>query len=229
MPPKKPRKTAAKDKTSTLLGELGIEDDPVGRGETQGTDSPPKVDPLPTGGAKTPTERKLQEKVTRLYMVLGTVLRPFGRFLPQLQPISDNIKTFADDAAEAWTDLARDDPKVKKWLESITGASAWGNVIGIHFAIFASAIPSGLVESAASSGNDPIDMLRAMGASDQDIEMAMRMASGMGDTVRTGGTPEPPIENVQQTEQNGIVSPDQLGVKNPGQEYSDPMTSGGLP
>jgi hypothetical protein len=229
LPPKnKPKRTAAKDKTSALLGELGIEDEPVGRGRPKGSDSPPKVDPLPTGGARTPAERKLQEKVSRLYMVLGTVLTPFGRFVPQLIPISENIKTFSEDAAEAWMDLARDDAKVKKYLESITGASAWGNVIGIHFAIFASAIPQGVIQQAIPQSDDPIDILRKMGASEQDIEMALRMANGLGDTIRTGGAPVPPVEDIKATEQNGIVSPDQLGVQNPGDEYSEPMVTGGL-
>ncbi len=179
---------------------------------------------------------KLEEKIRRFYMMIGTIGKPFGRWIPAMVPISENLKIFADDAAEAWIELADEDPKIKKTLENMTAASTWGNVIGIHFAIFASAVPSGVMQDAIPDDVDPITLARSMGASDQDIEILKKMMgldnNGPGDTIKSDRPPEEakpepvPRESVSDSgihSRAAIVTPEQLGVTNLGQENSGPI------
>lgn len=183
----------------------------------------------PKTGRKTQRDL-LKERLERVYMMIGTILVPFSRFFPALEPIGNNLKEFSTEAANAWMELADEDPKVKGYLESVTGASTWGNVIGIHFAIFATAIPAsspiGSVFGGGkpSNSDDPIAMARKFGLSEEDIAQAVRMGEKMaaGDTIRSDRPPEeatPPNGPVR----SGIVDPSQLGVTKPGQEHSNIM------
>jgi hypothetical protein len=175
-----------------------------------------------------------------MYMMMGTMLRPFGRFYPVLVPIGDNLKSLSTEASEAWIELAQQDKKVQDALEAITGASTWGNVIGIHLAIFASAIPGAAGSymqqvSQSEDGGIPeqfVQYARQAGIEDKDIPeayqeyMAMMGSAGTTDTVRAQPHPEqqaqaqetpPPVTGNNQA-RSGIVSPDELGVENPGDE-----------
>lgn len=181
-----------------------------GRSERSGSSSAPS--PRASGRSRTSAAsvEALEEKLARMYMMMGTAIRPFGRFNPVLIPIGDNLKTFSDEAASAWIDLAKEDSRVMDILQSLTGASVWGNVIGLHLAIFASAIPGGqmMAESMIPPNmqDDPIAAARAMGMSEAEIQEAMNLAArmagtpqempardkstgGPGDTVQAGPPP----------------------------------------
>jgi hypothetical protein len=231
IPTPKKKSAAPKDGIDALESEVRARvgsKPPRGRPKTSSSDSPAS-DPIPRGGKRTPSTRKLEEQISRFYMVVGTVLTPFAKWYPPLKPISENLKVFSTEAAEAWVDLAEEDAKIKKYWETLTQASAWGNVIGVHFAIIASAMPIGQMMGKQESEQDPIAFARKMGLSEDEIQMAMKMAGVDGDTVRTGGEPVPPIDEVRKRENNsGIVTPDDLGVRNPGDEWSEPMRSGGI-
>jgi|SRR5271165_627577 len=218
---------------NTSSGKATGKSDPVDApGAEQGSAGPsPTSTSAPRRTGRPPSSAKLQERIKRFYMMAGTIGKPFGRWIPALEPISENLKVFADDAAIAWIELAEEDPKVKKMLESMTAASTWGNVIGVHFAIFASAVPSQAMGAMMPDDTDPIQFAKDMGLSDQEIAMAMKMAGmdtgGPGDTVQSDRKPEqaptqsaPPIKG---NGRSGIVSPEELGVREPGQEYSMPM------
>jgi hypothetical protein len=181
----------------------------------------------------TPGSKRLEQDIARFYMMMGTIIRPFGKWYPAIQPISDNIKVFANDAAEAWVELADKDPRVKKILESWTSASVWGNVIGVHFAIFvSSAATKQAVESEDSN------LMSSLGLSQSDIDIVNKLMSdkgGPGDTIKSdrpkqeAKIPESPVEkNVDYPSKPGIVSPNDLGVTNPGSEYDIPQTGGGI-
>lgn len=210
-----------------------------GGNETSGsspTASPPRRTPKITG---------LREKLARFYMMIGTIMVPFGRFIPQLEPIGANLKQFSDEAADAWMDLAEEDPKVKQYLESLVSASGWGNVIGIHFAIFMTAIPAQsakIAETIMPEGVNPVEFAKSMGMDDNEISAAFRMAENMA----SNRPPEPPIEPIQAAQRaaeeqrleslqqqmrgNGpaIVSPEELGVQNKGEIYDGPQNTGGI-
>lgn len=178
----------------------------------------------------------LNTKVERMYMIVGTMVAPFGRFVPVLKPLGDNLKSFSEEAAEAWIELAQEDPKVRKALEQLTSASTWGNIVGVHVAIIGSSIPGPMSQyaEAMNSGSSeqrtqpsPEDILRSMGASEEEVEQAMSVASqmmaqgppmpardegtgGPGDTVHV---PPPPVFNGN--DRTSIPTPEELGAKNP--------------
>lgn len=226
-------------KASEAPGSAGREDSSIG----SSTKAPP--------GKRTPTNAKLEEKIARFYMMMGTVMRPFGRWYPSLTDVGDTVKTFSSEAAEAWMELAEENSEVKKKLEDWTSASIYGNIIGIHFAMFMAAAPGASQAAAQMAGDDPIAFARAAGLSDEEIAVAMSMAGidtgGPGDTVKSDRAEEtlPDIDTIlaQQRAQAdadmnvamnapngvGIVSPEQLGVIRDGQENSIPIPMSGPP
>src|SRR5437588_12534657 len=109
---------------------------PKGSTQSSGATPPRAGRPTSSLGSDAPRERsvpgakRLRGDIARFYMMLGTILRPFSKWYPPVEPIADNLKVFSDEAADAWMELAEKDPKVKKLLESWTSASTWGNVIG---------------------------------------------------------------------------------------------------
>lgn len=174
----------------------------------------------------------LHEQVRLMYSMMGTMLTPFGRFYPALGPVGSNMRELSTEAADAWIELAQKEPRVMDALVSLTAASTWGNVIGIHLAILSAAIPGGgYASQVVNQPQDPSEDIaeawrqgRSMGMSDEEIEQAISQTMGTpmparetetggpGDTVRTGGTPVPA----------GIVSPEELGVTQFGEDQIMP-------
>lgn len=203
-----------------------------------GEKSPPPTAPR----GKNTKAGQLEIKITRFYMMMGTILRPFGRWIPQLEPIGDALKEVAEEASKAWMDLADENPAVKKYLENLTSASTWGNVIGIHFAVVAAAMPKQTAKLYPMPGVDPLQFAKDMGLSDQELEAAMRMAGmdtgGPGDTVKSDRSPDevPDLKDKEKKladaqkkfdemqSKSAIVTPDELGVENTGSEYDTPMS-----
>lgn len=217
--PKKASAPKAGSSSSRVRGSAEGDSRPQSPGGTDRPSAPPK----PRGR---PTNRDLlKDRLERFYMMIGTILVPFSRFFPPLEPIGDNLKRFSTEATNAWLELADQDPTVKRYLESITGASTWGNVIGIHFAIFASAVPSATVTNLFSVGDssDPIDIAKKMGMSDEEIAAAVAMGE------RMGGGPGDTIRSDRPKHEAGIVPPERLGVTIPGQEHSTEMPTNSGP
>lgn len=184
-------------------------------------------------------EEGLEQKIALMYTMMGAALRPFGRFYPALTNIGDQMSSLSDEAATAWMELARQDKRVMEAWISITGASVYGNIVGIHLAIFASAIPGAGghyvqqvmgAEPGMMSQDDMIAQARAAGLSEEDIAQAMRMAQaaaqqgtgGPGDTIRTGGQPIPDPPPINGSGRSGIVSPEELGATQAGPDGSFP-------
>lgn len=190
----------------------------------------------------------LRIKVERMYMVMGTMLSPFGRFIPVLEPVGKNLRVFSEEASVAWIELAQEDQKVRQALEAMTSASAWGSVIGIHIAIFASAIPGGdllhMVPEPQMPNPDGLDQFRAMGATEEELETAKQMAAqmqgagnmpardrsagGPGDSLGTPPAPEfdPRAKTASTAAQAGIPTPEELGARNGGGGGPFPADSG---
>lgn len=160
----------------------------------------------PRRGRATKAET-LEVKVARMYNMFGTMLSPMGRFYPALGPLGSNLKELSGEAAEAWVELAEQDKRVKDALESLTSASVWGNVIGVHFAIFSAALPGGeiAVQAMTQSEYDISAMFESMSPAEQAAAQALaarltgtpddrpardRSAGGPGDTVRAAPAPE---------------------------------------
>jgi hypothetical protein len=226
-PPPKPIKESSDREDPSARREV-----PREKKSASGSKKPPMSPGEDTPRRLTPTEQKLRDDISRFYMMVGTIIRPFGRWIPFLQPIGDNVKIFSQDAADAWIDLAKKDPRIKEKLEQWTSASAWGSVIGIHFAIAMGSMPekaAQTMEAMMNPGEDPLDFARKMGATDQDIEQILKMVGqdigGPGDTIQSNRSPveAQPIQDEPRSKAAGIVSPSQLGVTRDGQENSVPI------
>jgi hypothetical protein len=214
----------------------------AGRGSNRESSSTPPPSTPPRRGRVTKAE-SLEVKVARMYNMAGTMLSPLGRFYPAMGPLGQNLKNLSDEAAEAWIELAEQDGKVKEMLETMTGASLWGNVIGVHFAIFSAVIPGGeQVGAAMASGMSEEEMFASMfdNMSPAEQEAARNLAAtmagtppgspardhstgGPGDTVQAAPAPEydptaTPSASAAPSGGAAIVTPEQLGVQVPGEQ-----------
>jgi hypothetical protein len=200
---------------------------------------PKKIDTT-EGSFSTKTEQtrtgkgaSLETKVSIFYKMMGTFLIPIGKWYSAAGSIGKNLTKYSDDAAEAWMELADENPEVKRMLESLTSASAWGNVIGVHFAI---AVDKD--EDKPLDMNNPIDVAKAMGIdlSPEDLAAVAKLTGndkgGPGDTIRSERPvqeavvtppPEPVVTPppVPQPVKSGIASPEQLGVDEQGKAQSN--------
>lgn len=214
-------------------------------GSTRESSSTPSPGAPPRRGRVTKSE-SLEVKVARMYNMLGTMLSPMGRFYPVMGPLGENLKSLSDEAAEAWIELAEQDKRVKEMLESMTGASLWGNVIGVHFAIFSVVIPGGEVIAPVMTGQSEEEIVAslfqqmspqeqeaarqfaAQFSSQEDVPTRERSTGGPGDTVQAAPAPTfdptqtfgpsaapPPM---QSSAAPGIVTAEQLGVQNGGEQ-----------
>lgn len=215
----------------------------TGSGKREGTGGESSsARPSGTPRSRTTKADALKDEIARMYMMIGTMIRPFGRFYPVLGPVGDNFKDLSTDAADAWMQLAEKDARVMEMLKSITSASTYGNVIGIHLAIFASALPMGQMFTDSGNSDDLIADLweqgKAAGMSDEEIQAAINQmqapnmpardttAGGPGDTIRTGGAPVATAEP-QTVPAAGIQTPADLGVTQPGEVGAFPADTTG--
>jgi len=134
---------------------------------------------------------KLQVAVESAYALLAglfvTVPGPLGQ---KLKPIGSSLKNATPEIAEAWIDLAEDDPRVRKALESLTSISGWGKLVGLHLFAIGGGIPgvAAMQQMAQQQGST--------GEGASDIEALTALAKFMAESAaqqRTGnGAEEPP-------------------------------------
>jgi hypothetical protein len=79
--------------------------------------------------------KKIEESIGGLYIMGGGALSTLPEQVAgtRVKMIGLAIGGAHEEIAEAWTDLAEDDARVRKALESLTQFSGWGKVIGVHF------------------------------------------------------------------------------------------------
>lgn len=110
---------------------INLDDSPPTPGTTgttgNGTPPPPESGPG-TAPPRTAPILKLEGQVRDFHAQAGTYL---GMFMPQL-PTGMLLATNADGIAEAWADLAAQDPSVRRVLEKVLAGGAWANVIGTY-------------------------------------------------------------------------------------------------
>lgn len=100
-----------------------------GRARPSRASSTPPVSPR-----STKKDAELQGDLAGMYRMCAMVGMMFNRELAQ------SVMDHADDAADAWVQLAQRNPKVKKALVDMTTASVWGGVVSVHIAMFAPAV-----------------------------------------------------------------------------------------
>lgn len=94
------------------------------------SDTPPRDAPR----RRSPSDRKLREALTNTYQTIGTVVAGIGNNSddPALLAFGVNVANKADDAADAWMELADQNPGVKAALARFAEGSAVANLIGVH-------------------------------------------------------------------------------------------------
>ena len=99
--------------------------------------------PEPEKRNRTPKLEKLESAVAGLYIMGGGAISTLPEQVggTRLKMVGLNIAKSSDEIAEAWIDLAEDDKRVLKALESLTSFSGWGKVIGVHLMAVGSAVP----------------------------------------------------------------------------------------
>lgn len=147
---------------------------------------PPPVDEAPSLEPRRRTAKmaKLEEAVGGIYVLLGGGISslPPSVVPMQFKMVGLSLAKSADDIAEAWVDLAEDDAKVRKVLESLTSYSGWGKVAGVHLMAVGASVPA-----LAAAMPNPVANAQAMagqgnggGMSAEDVATLM----ALGDLVR---------------------------------------------
>lgn len=139
--------------TEPVTPRAGGPNDGADDSASKGSSSAPKS----TGAPKrTPADRKLATSLSSTYQAVGVSICTVGihrggdaRFLTSGQSFIEK----ADELAEAWMQLADQNPKVKAALRKFTETSAMAGLVGMHFACMApfllTLLPSHIQPSAA--------------------------------------------------------------------------------
>lgn len=166
----------------------------------RGTDEPP--DSKAKGKRETPTPRYVKGVIatgmTKLYQRTGRIIKALDK------DIGTAVIESAADCGEAWDELARTNPRVRKFLLKLIGGGAIGAIIMAHAPIllaivmkdgirkhipFMSLFNSVLSDDDDGSAGDISSLLGGINPGDmqQMMAMAQGMAAGMGQRVANGG------------------------------------------
>ena len=134
--------------------------------------------PEPDKRHRTPKLQKLESAVSGLYIMAGGGLSTLPDQVggQRVKLIGISLAQSADEIAEAWLDLAEDDKRVLKALESLTSFSGWGKVIGVHLIAIGTSAPG--IVGAMQQPPPPFGQQQQQGNGNgmNDAQMAMVMA-----------------------------------------------------
>lgn len=166
---------------------------------------PPLSTEIPANGAEVFPEdekrarsakfKKLEEAVSGVYMMAGGALSTLPPQMagPRVAMIGVSLAGHRDEIADAWVDLAEDDKRVLRMLESLTSFSGWGKVIGVHLLVvgasvpgIAAVMPSGPQRSQQQGPGMP------QNGGPEDLQMAMVMAEMFRQAQSQQRAPEQP-------------------------------------
>jgi hypothetical protein len=108
---------------------------PPARKPPPGAESEKEPDiPIMEDRVRTSKFKKMEVSVQGFYIMLGGALSVLPPQVAgeQFKRIGKSFAIHSEDIAEAWIDLAEDDARVRRIIESVTGFSTWGKVVGRH-------------------------------------------------------------------------------------------------
>lgn len=146
---------------------------------------------------RTPKMEKLEGAVAGMYIMTGGALSTLpAQFAPnQIKMVGVSLAKSCDEIAEAWIDLAEDDKRVLKALESLTSFSGWGKIVGVHLMAIGSVAMPGVM------GAMPQPTPQQQGTPDEaNIQNAMIIAD-MIRQAQSQQRAEPVFEQQQQQQQ----------------------------
>lgn len=96
--------------------------------------SEPEIPPMDsTTEKRTKKMEQLETAVESIYTIIyGALVVAPGPIGVKTKPIGVRLKEYTPQIAGAWVDLAEEDDKVKRVLESFANIGGWGKVIGLH-------------------------------------------------------------------------------------------------
>ena len=121
----------------------------------QDTETTPKSS-IPPRKKSTTRNDRLRDDLSQMYSMFGIGVAGLGAGIGDngIAGVGMAMLSTADDAADAWMELAERNPKVRERLEQLTSASALGGIIAVHFTmltpllvdrkVFPSAMAAGL-------------------------------------------------------------------------------------
>ena len=175
--------------------------------------------------------KKMQNAVEGFYIMLGgaiTVMPPqmAGQ---QVKRVGLSLAKHSEEIAEAWIDLAEENPRVRAIIESVTGFSGWGKVMGEHLKAIGDETP-------AIQGMRQQRQPQEAPQQSDDIAAAMALAdflsqAAAGQRQQTGnGEPQQPspeqVRRMMQEQERQQQRPQRQQQQQPVSEPVHPMGQG---
>jgi hypothetical protein len=180
---------------------------------------------------RTPKLEKLEGAVAGMYIMTGGALSTLpAQFVPvQVKVVGINLARSCDEIAEAWIDLAEDDRRVLKALESLTSFSGWGKIAGVHLMAIGTAVPA-----VAAAMPSPVATAQAgarqEAASTSDIQNAMILAEMFKQSQSQQRAEPSPVERVfEEAQQQPAPQRQQQPVRRTGPVSTRPGRNAGIP
>lgn len=98
-------------------------------------------------------QEKDRDKISQLYVTAGMCAMPFK------PDIASSLASIADDCADAWFDLAKENDAVRRTILMLIEGGAWGKVLAAHLPLILTMLPN---ETKQATGIDFDSMLRSM-------------------------------------------------------------------
>jgi len=183
---------------------------------------------------RTPKLEKLEGAVAGMYIMTGGALSTLpAQFVPvQVKVVGINLARSCDEIAEAWVDLAEDDRRVLKALESLTSFSGWGKIAGVHLMAIGTAVPAVAAAMPSPVATAPAGA-RQEAASTSDIQNAMILAEMFRQSQSQQRAEPSPMEQLfdeaQQQQAPAQRQQQQQPVRRTGPVSTRPGRNAGIP
>jgi hypothetical protein len=184
---------------------------------------------------RTAKYKKMETSVQGFYIMLGGALSVLPNEVAgsQFKRIGKSFAMHSEEIADAWIDLAEDDARVRRIIESVTGFSTWGKVVGRHLEAIGDETPAvqGLRTSQQPTGpaQQSGDIQAAMALAQWMAEQAAQERTQSNGQEQSGPTPEQVAQMEQaraamQKRQRG--RPVRQQQQQPEQQQEHPMGAG---
>lgn len=126
---------------------------------------------------RSPKMKKLESAVEGIYIMLGGGLATLPEQIGggRTRFVGLSLAGSCSEIAEAWIDLAEDDKRVLKAIESLTSFSGWGKVIGLHLMAIGAGVPGIAAVQQPQPAAHPMPAAGATGG-DTDLQQMMALA-----------------------------------------------------
>lgn len=147
---------AARERIASARTAARASDKPPGR--------PRKSEPKAPAPVITYTNGMFRAPITALYEQAGGLISYVA------YPVGVTTQQQAAECGNAWDELAKSNPAVRKWLHSMTRTGAWGKLFAAHLPIFMTALMTFSPSFRDRMGTVVADSIDAMTQSEQPVQ-----------------------------------------------------------